>query len=159
MHDAVGHRASLPVLPPGATEMASGDRDRAATLPEQAQVAGRQARDELRQAVGVLRSGDHDDAPLAPQPGLDDLERLVKECRTAGMAVELHQPGPISLDAVTSRAAYRIVQEALTNAGKHAPGAPVTVDVDRGERELVVRVRNGPGRPVAGGPGGCVRLM
>src|SRR5688572_24246676 len=159
MHDAVGHRVSLMVLQAGAIEMAAGDRDRVATLAEQVQVAGRQALDELRQAVGVLRSGDQDDAPLAPQPGLDDLERLVKECRTAGMAVELHQPGPISLDAVTSRAAYRIVQEALTNAGKHAPGAPVTVDVDRGERELVVRVRNGAGRPVDDVPGGGFGLI
>ncbi len=137
MHDAVGHRVSLMVLQAGAIEMAAGDRERVATLAEQVQVAGRQALDELRQAVGVLRSGDQDSlddaAPLAPQPGLDDLERLVKEWRAAGMAVELHAPAALSVDPVTSRAAYRIVQEALTNAGKHAPGAPVTVDVDRGE--------------------------
>ena len=159
MHDAVGHRVSLMVLQAGAIEMAAGDRDRVATLAEQVQVAGRQALDELRQAVGVLRSSDQDDAPLAPQPGLDDLERLVKECRTAGMTVELHSPAALSVDPVTSRAAYRIVQEALTNAGKHAPGSHVTVDVDRSERELVVRVRNGAGRPVADAPGGGFGLI
>ena len=157
MHDAVGHRVSLMVLQAGAIEMAAGDPDRVATLAEQVQTAGRQALDELRQAVGVLRSGETEDAPLAPQPGLDDLERLVKECRSAGMAVELHSPPALAVDPVTSRAAYRIVQEALTNAGKHAPGAPVTVDVDRHERALVVRVRNGTGQragdPSSGGFG------
>ena len=159
MHDAVGHRVSLMVLQAGAIEMAAGDRNRVATLAEQVQTAGRQALDELRQAVGVLRSGDQDEAPLAPQPGLDDLERLVKECRAVGMAVELHAPPALSVDPVTSRAAYRIVQEALTNAGKHAPGAQVFVDVDRDEHELVVRVRNGAGRPVDDAPGGGFGLV
>jgi signal transduction histidine kinase len=159
MHDAVGHRVSLMVLQAGAIEMAAGDPERVGTLAEQVQVAGRQALDELRQAVGVLRSGDQDDAPLAPQPGLDDLERLVKECRTAGMSVELHQPAPVTLDPVTSRAAYRIVQEALTNAGKHAPGGLVTVLVEHEGPELVVRVRNGPGRSVDDAPGGGFGLI
>jgi signal transduction histidine kinase len=159
MHDAVGHRVSLMVLQAGAIEMAAGDSDRVSTLAEQVQVAGRQALDELRQAVGVLRSGEAEEAPLAPQPGLDDLERLVKEWRTAGMAVDLHAPAAISTDPVTSRAAYRIVQEALTNAGKHAPGAQVTVDVDRQEHELVVRVRNGAHRPVDDAPGGGFGLI
>ena len=157
MHDAVGHRVSLMVLQAGAIEMAAADPDRVATLAEQVQTAGRQALDELRQAVGVLRSGEQEDAPLAPQPGLDDLQRLVKECRAAGMAVELHAPPALAVDPVTSRAAYRIVQEALTNAGKHAPGAAVTVDVDRHERALVVRVRNSAGSaavdPSSGGFG------
>jgi signal transduction histidine kinase len=159
MHDAVGHRVSLMVLQAGAIEMAAGDRDRVATLADQVQVAGRQALDELRQAVGVLRSGDQEDAPLAPQPGLDDLERLVKECRTAGMHVELHQAAAVSVDPVTSRAAFRIVQEALTNAGKHAPGAQVSVDVERQQYLLLVRVRNGPGRPVENPPGGGFGLI
>ena len=157
MHDAVGHRVSLMVLQAGAIEMAAGDPDRVTTLAGHVQTAGRQALDELSQAVGVLRSGDQDDAPLAPQPGLDDLERLVKECRSAGMAVELHAPPALAVDPVTSRAAYRIVQESLTNAGKHAPGAQVTVDVDRHERALVVRVRNSAGSaavdPSSGGFG------
>jgi signal transduction histidine kinase len=163
MHDAVGHRVSLMVLQAGAIEMAAGDRDRVSTLAEQVQVAGRQALDELRQAVGVLRSGDQDSledaAPLAPQPGLDDLERLVKECRTAGMSVELQAPAALAVDPVTSRAAYRIVQEALTNAGKHAPGALVTVTIVREEHELTVRVRNGGHAPAHDAPGGGFGLL
>jgi signal transduction histidine kinase len=159
MHDAVGHRVSLMVLQAGAIEMAATDRQRVEQLACQVQQAGRQALDELRQAVGVLRDGEDDGAPLAPQPGLDDLDRLVKECRAAGMTVELTRPADAAdpVDGVVSRAAYRIVQEALTNAGKHAPGAAVTVTVERPAGELVVRVVNGaprePSRESGGGFG------
>lgn len=159
MHDAVGHRVSLMVLQAGAIEMAATDRDRVEQLACQVQLAGRQALDELRQAVGVLRDGEDDGAPLTPQPGLEDLERLVEEVRAAGMTVELARPDETAepVDGVVSRAAYRIVQESLTNAGRHAPGAPVTVTVDRTSSELVVRVINGaarePGRATGGGFG------
>jgi signal transduction histidine kinase len=162
MHDAVGHRVSLMVLQAGAIEMAAADRERVEQLACQVQVAGRQALDELRQAVGVLRAGEDDGAPLAPQPGLDDLERLVKECRAAGMTVELTRPGAgsLSTEPAVSRAAYRIVQEALTNAGKHSPGASVTVDVTREPDQLVVRVVNGPARePVGPNTGGGFGLV
>ena len=160
MHDAVGHRVSLMVLQAGAIEMAAGDRAKVEQLAEQVQTAGRQALEELRQAVGVLRAGDQEDAPLAPPHGLDDLERLIKEWRAAGMAVELHRPPDDAppVDAAVSRAAYRIVQEALTNAGRHAPGAPVTVAVERPEGQVVIRVVNGPGRE-AGQSGGGFGLV
>ena len=92
MHDAVGHRVSLMVLQAGAIEMAAADRQRVEQLAGQVQTAGRQALDELRQMVGVLRAGETEDAPLAPQPGLDALPRLVDESRQAGMAVELTGP-------------------------------------------------------------------
>jgi signal transduction histidine kinase len=157
MHDAVGHRVSLMVLQAGAIEMAAGDRHRVEELADQVQTAGRQALDELRQMVGVLRAGE-EDAPLGPQPGLDDLPRLIQQSREAGMTVELHGPGSCEVDAAVGRAAYRIVQEALTNAGKHAPGAKVRVSVDRPDDRLVVRVVNGPprqspGQPASGGFG------
>jgi signal transduction histidine kinase len=117
------------------------------------QSAGREALDELRQMVGVLRGGDvDDDAPLGPQPGLTDLSGLVAEARKAGMRVDLvtgvDDAHPI--DPTVGRAAYRIVQEALTNAGKHAPGAAVCVTVDRMGGGLVVRVVNGPPTEVPG---------
>jgi signal transduction histidine kinase len=160
MHDAVGHRVSLMVLQAGAIEMAATDRDRVEQLACQVQAAGRKALDELRQAVGVLRAGEDDgSAPLTPQPGLDALERLVKECRAAGMAVEFACP-PVDVDPVVSRAAYRIVQEALTNAGKHAPGAAVTVAVQRRDDELLIRVVNGaPTEPALAGVGGGYGLV
>jgi signal transduction histidine kinase len=160
MHDAVGHRVSLMVLQAGAIEMAAGDRNRVATLAGQVQTAGRQALDELRQMVGVLRAGEAEDAPLAPQPGLDAVGRLVEESRQAGMAVELTTPpGATPIDPAVSRAAYRIVQEALTNAGKHAPGARVCITVEQPPGELVVRVVNGPGHAAEPAPGGGFGLV
>jgi signal transduction histidine kinase len=162
MHDAVGHRVSLMVLQAGAIEMAAADRERVEQLAGQVQTAGRQALDELRQMVGVLRAEDVDDAaPLGPQPGLADLATLVAQSRDAGMTVDLTAPdGAPAVDPVASRAAYRIVQEALTNAGKHAPGAVVRVSVDRETDRLVVRVVNGPSRgPVADAPGGGYGLV
>jgi signal transduction histidine kinase len=148
------------VLQAGAIEMAAKDPERVEQLAGQVQTAGRQALDELRQMVGVLRAGDAEDAPLAPQPGLDALPRLVDESRQAGMAVQLSGPGiDTPLDPAVSRAAYRIAQEALTNAGKHAPGAPVTVAVERPAGQLVVRVVNGPGHAAQPAPGGGYGLV
>jgi signal transduction histidine kinase len=145
MHDAVGHRVSLMVLQAGAIEMAAADRERVEQLAGQVQTAGRQALDELRQMVGVLRAEDVDEAaPLGPQPGLPDLPALVEHARTAGLAVRLRCAGGTDVDAGVGRAAYRIVQEALTNAGKHAPGAAVQVEVEREQGRLTVRVVNGP---------------
>src|SRR4051812_27210339 len=161
MHDAVGHRVSLMVLQAGAIEMAAGDRDRVEQLAWQVQTAGRQALEELRQMVGVLRAGEvDDDAPLGPQPGLADLPRLVEQARDAGMSVELTGCADAPVDDVVGRAAYRIVQEALTNAGKHAPGAPVTVVVDRPAEALEIRVVNGPSSgPVNAPPSGGFGLV
>src|SRR5689334_16435664 len=114
MHDAVGHRVSLMVLQAGAIEMAAADRDRVEQLAGQVQTAGRQALEELRQMVGVLRAEGTDDdgstaAPLGPQPGLGELGALVVQAREAGMAVELRCPGGTDVDPGVGRAAYRIV--------------------------------------------------
>jgi signal transduction histidine kinase len=154
MHDAVGHRVSLMVLQAGAIEMAAQDPGRVEQLAGHVQTAGRRALDELRQMVGVLRAGDVDhEAPLGPQPGLEDLPRLVEQAREAGMTVDLDLPDVPAAPPV-SRAAYRIVQEALTNAGRHAPGSVVGVTVARTAGELAVRVVNGPPRAPAGAPTG-----
>jgi signal transduction histidine kinase len=163
MHDAVGHRVSLMVLQAGAIEMAAGDPAKVEQLACNVQTAGRQALDELRQMVGVLRGSDgSDDAPLGPQHGLEDLPLLVAQSRAAGMDVELHANDDEPVDPVIGRAAYRIVQEALTNGGKHAPGARVSVDVERREDELLIRVVNGaatePAVNAAGGGFGLVGL-
>jgi len=155
MHDAVGHRVSLMVLQAGAIEVAADDPGRVGQLAAQVQTAGRQALDELRQMVGVLRGGEVDgEAPLGPQPGLDDVPRLVASAREAGMDVELRgDPGVV--DPAVGRAAYRIAQEGLTNAGKHAAGARVCVTLERRAGELVVGVVNGAGGvPAQAGSGG-----
>ena len=95
--------------------------------------------------VGVLRAADIDGAaPLGPQPGLEDLPRLVAQARDAGVPVELVGPPDAPVGPAVGRAAYRIVQEALTNAGKHAPGARVRVVVEHRSGELVLQVVNDP---------------
>jgi signal transduction histidine kinase len=148
------------VLQAGAIEMAAADPARVGQLAGQVQDAGRQALDELRQMVGVLRAGDDDGAPLAPQPELDALPRLVEESRAAGLTVDLGELPGGQVDPAVGRAAYRIVQEALTNAGKHAPGASVGVTVDRRADQLVVRVLNGaPPRAATDAPGGGFGLV
>jgi signal transduction histidine kinase len=144
MHDVVGHRVSLMVLQAGAIEMASSDPAKVLLLAGQVQDAGRRALEELRQVVGLLRT--EDDAspvPLAPQPSLADLDDLLAGSRDAGVEVALDRRGvPRPLDPTVERAAYRVVQEALTNAGKHAPGAPVSITLDYQPAELAVAVVN-----------------
>ena len=145
MHDVLGHRLSLLTVHAGALEFNVGasraEITRAAgVIRENAHLALR----DLREVIGVLRA-----EPVEgerPQPELADVGRLVAEARTAGGHVELTGPpdGPQPPPAV-GRTAYRIVQEALTNARKHAPGAPVTVRVAGGPAgRLEVEVRNAP---------------
>ncbi|SEP25718.1 sensor histidine kinase [Trujillonella endophytica] len=158
MHDVVGHRVSLMVLQAGAIEVAAADRERVEQLAAHVQEAGRRALEELRSMVGVLRADDG--VPLAPQPGLESVPALVEQGRAAGMDVELRSPPDGDVDPAVGRAAYRIVQEALTNAAKHAPGAAVCVELARQQEELVVRIVNGPGRePAAGAPSGGYGLV
>ncbi len=142
MHDVVGHRVSLMVLQAGAVDMAAEDPVRVRQLAGQLQDAGRRSLEELRQLIGLLTEND-EDAPLAPQPGLSDVDELVEDARRAGLDVVLTRSGsPRELEPIVGRTAYRVVQEALTNAGKHAPGGPVTVTLDVREDELAVTVLN-----------------
>lgn len=155
MHDVVSHQVSLIAVQAGAlsTTTADGQVREAADTIRRLSV---QTLTELRQMVGVLRSSAGQAPELAPQPRISDIPRLIRDSgqdagfdfgRTAG------QRWP---DAV-ERAAYRTVQEALTNAGKHAPGAPVTVTIAPAGTALRVLVRNDapPGaRPSSGTSGG-----
>lgn len=154
MHDVLGHRISLVSVYAGALEY------RAATVgPEVASAAGviresaRQALQDLRQVVGVLRAAPEElgegDELQHPLPTFQDVDGLIDQSRQAGMdidlAVSLADPG--SIPVVLGRTTYRLVQEALTNARKHAVGAKVHVTVAGDERTgLNVEVRNGPGR-------------
>jgi signal transduction histidine kinase len=144
MHDVVGHRVSLMVLHAGAVEMAAADPRRVRHLATQMQVAGRQSLQELRQLVGLLRTdGSTEPAPLVPQPTLADLAILVEDSRIAGMDVRLGAVGHVRVLAESvERTAYRVVQEALTNAGRHAPGGTVAVTLDYRTSTLTVRVVN-----------------
>ncbi|MEU8226231.1 histidine kinase [Kribbella sp. NPDC048915] len=142
LHDVVTHRVSLMVL--HATALEADGKDPAGTA-RRIQEIGRTALGELRTVVGVLRDGT--DVPLRPQPGLADLDELVETSRELGLDVGLTVDRTISASSMVEQAIYRVVQEALTNVHKHAPGARANVEVSRdgdGVR-LVVRNRGGTG--------------
>ncbi|MFB9965358.1 sensor histidine kinase [Sinosporangium siamense] len=149
MHDVLAHRISLLSLHAGALEFRPG-----APSAEIARAAGairgsaHQALQDLRQVIGVLRHGDEDGAPERPQPTLADLPGLIEESRRAGMPVSFDMSAEGEVPEVLGRNVYRIVQEALTNARKHAQGQPVEVRVAGGAGEgLTAEVRNRvPGR-------------
>jgi signal transduction histidine kinase len=145
------------VLQSGAIEMASADPPKVRLLAGQVQDAGRRALEELRQVVGLLRTeNEGSPPPLAPQPNLDDLDDLLADSLDAGVEVALDRRGvPRPLDPTIERAAYRVVQEALTNAGKHAPGAAISITLDYRPAELAVAVVNRRAtRPSAAMPSG-----
>jgi len=112
--------------------------------------AAREALTDMRRLLGVLRNDEP--AARAPQPQLCDLPVLIDAAREAGVPVELTAPPALGqVPSGVGVCAYRIVQESLSNASRHAPGAPVTVSVDQGTSAVLLRVANGPGGP--GEPG------
>jgi signal transduction histidine kinase len=158
LHDVVAHHISMiavqaetarlttPGMPSeGARRLvAIGDTARAALT-------------EMRRLLGVLREDAGTEPTRNPQPGLEQLVELLDEAReSTGMSARLIVHGPVgTLDPGVELTAYRIVQEALTNARRHAPGAAVDVELAYGECELRVRVRdNGPGPPDGPAPAG-----
>ncbi|MGH8967851.1 MAG: sensor histidine kinase, partial [Actinomycetes bacterium] len=147
MHDVLAHRLSLLATYAGALEYrpdSSPQRLSAAAGVVRAGV--HQALDELRDVITLLR----DDEPqggagtLRPQPTLVDLPRLLEESKGAGTEVRLHTTGDVAaVPLMTGRTAYRVIQEALTNARRHAPSSPVDLEI-RGEpgEHLDLDVRN-----------------
>jgi signal transduction histidine kinase len=145
MHDVLAHRLSLLSVHAGALEFHPD-----ASAEEVAEAAGvirrsaKAALEELRSVVGVLREDSGESLTQAPQPTLADLAALVEESRGAGMRVtaciELDDAAPPP--ATVGRTAYRIVQEGLTNARKHAPGAAVSLTVRALGEDLQVEVRS-----------------
>jgi signal transduction histidine kinase len=157
LHDAIAHNVSMMVVQAGA-ERRTLDPQNGTTREVLATIEqiGRGALTEMRRLVGMLRSEDAN--PLAPQPGLDDLTTLVTQVREAGLPVELHIDGePRELPVGLELSAYRIVQEALTNALKHAGDARASVRVAYGpdslELEIVDDGTGGPARASGGGHG------
>jgi signal transduction histidine kinase len=140
LHDVVAHSVSVMVIQSGAVRHrldSAHAREREAL--ERVERAGREALEEMRRMLGILRSsGEH--ASLTPQPGLGDIEDLVDQMRTAGLPVELEMTGADALSAGLGLTVYRIVQEALTNVLKHAGPATAAVTVSVGERAVVVEV-------------------
>jgi signal transduction histidine kinase len=151
LHDVVAHHVSMMVVQAEAGPVAvERDPARAAGAFEAIAATGRQALVEMRRLLGVLR-GDGEPAPsLAPQPGLAQVPSLVEQVGRAGLEVELVVEGEqTALPAGVDLSAYRIVQEALTNAVKHGGPGRAVVLVRYGEHDLQLRVWD-EGRPEAG---------
>jgi len=157
LHDVVAHHISMiavqaetarlttPGLDPLGAQRFSEIGDRART-----------GLTEMRRLLGVLREDTEGGADLQPQPRLDQLVDLLDDARLSAGARLIVSGAPVPLDPGVELAAYRIVQEALTNARRHAPGAAVDVELRYG-RELRVRIRDngpGPGNPAGHGLAG-----
>jgi signal transduction histidine kinase len=161
MHDVVAHSVSMMVVQAGgARRILDRDPARAVAAAELIEQTGREALAEMRRLLGVLHPGEH--AEYTPQPSLAELEALVERTRVAGVPVTLEVEGQRrELPAGLDLAAYRVVQEALTNVVKHGGGAPTDVHVhyradavevriaDRGNGALTTRL-DGSGHGLVG---------
>ena len=146
LHDAVAHTVSvMTLLAAGVRRRLDADPDRSQSRDVLLEVErlGREAVEELHRAVGVLRadSASPAAAPLAPPPRLADIEELVTRVRAAGLPVEVHVTGePRPLPSGVELAAYRVIQEALTNSLKHAGPARACVEIGYDAARLTVAV-------------------
>ncbi|WP_051864727.1 sensor histidine kinase [Streptosporangium roseum] len=146
LHDVVAHGVTLMTVQAGIARLRSAPDDPLHEVVETIEQTGRSSLAEMRRLMNLLRSDDADG--LAPQPGMADLGDLVAAASAAGLRAELAIHGtPRPLAAGADLAAYRIVQETLTNAVKHAATRSATVDVTHGADGVRLRVSN-PG-PVA----------
>lgn len=154
LHDVVAHSMSVIQV------QASTARYRVPELDERVlaefddiAATARTSLTEMRRILGVLRTEDHS-AELAPQSGVDDIPALVESTRRAGAAISLAHAVSGDIAPAVQIAAYRIVQESLSNAVRHAPGAPIAVSVTTDDALLTLRVHNEPADRPAGTPGG-----
>ncbi|MFB4309972.1 sensor histidine kinase [Actinomadura sp. GTD37] len=150
LHDVVGHHLSLINVQAG-TALHRFHRDPAQGEAALAAVkeSSRTALRDLRATLGILRRAD-EEAPTAPPPGLDGIGELIGSARSAGLTVRGRVAEAADAPTEVGLAAYRIVQESLTNVSRHAAAAEVTVSVAHGPGELLVEVADdGPGQ----GPG------
>jgi signal transduction histidine kinase len=152
LHDVVAHAISVIVVQArGGRRSVTADPKEAREAFDSIEATGREALAEMRRLLGMLRQGDEELA-LAPQPSLRYLDALVAQVREAGLPVELTVIGqPAALPPGVDLSAYRIVQEALTNALKHAGPATAQVLVRYGTEELEVEVTDTGRRRSAGG--------
>ncbi|MET8805246.1 histidine kinase [Streptomyces sp. NPDC004546] len=167
MHDVLAHRLTLLSVHAGALEFRpDAPRDEVARAAGVIRESAHEALQDLREIIGVLRAGEADDAAgERRRPTLAALDALVSECREADMKVTLEHrvADPAAVPASVGRTAYRIAQEALTNARKHAPGAEVALILTGAPGEgLTVTVTNPPPTtepaPVPGSGQGLIGL-
>jgi signal transduction histidine kinase len=145
LHDVIAHSVSLMGVQAGAADrVLEHDPERAREVLRSIQVTARESVGELRHLLEFLRAQE-EPAALSPQPGIETITALVDSSRRAGLAVELSvDPGAARVPAGIELSAYRIVQEALTNIRKHAPGAQTRVEIRHRDGALEVFVENDP---------------
>jgi signal transduction histidine kinase len=165
MHDVLAHRISLVAMHAGALAYREDlTREQTAETAATIQANAQLALAELRQVLGVLRAGRVTDGVEAPQPTLAELPALLADVREAGSQVQLdvlllRECDLARIPATMSRTSFRIVQEALTNARKHAPGEPVSVRLSGEPGDVLeVEVRNKVGPAVRSGAAAGVGL-
>ena len=141
LHDVLGHNISLINVRAGvALHLIDDKPGEARAALEAIKDASKDALAELRTVLGLLRQ-DGEAAPRSPAPGIGQLENLIADAGASGLAVELHTHGQVQpLPAAADLAAFRIIQEALTNVIRHAQTTSVQVDLTFDEQEIVVRV-------------------
>lgn len=157
LHDVVAHHIALVNVQAGVAAHVMDKRpDQAKEALAHVRQASRSALDELRATVGLLRQSGDPAAPTEPTAGLDRLEELLDTFRSAGLPVRLVTPDPLAgraVPAAVDLAAYRVVQEALTNVQKHAgPEAGAEISVVRVGRQMEVTVLDDGLGGAAGGP-------
>ncbi|MEB3963104.1 histidine kinase [Streptomyces kunmingensis] len=141
MHDSLGHELSLIAVRAGALQVAPGLAETHRTAAAELRAAASDATDRLHGIIGLLREEDDEPPPLAPAG--ESVAELVERAAGSGLPVRM-----VGEPAQDDRTAYRVVQEALTNAAKHAPGAPVTVEADHRDETTTLTITNGSPRKV-----------
>jgi signal transduction histidine kinase len=169
LHDVVAHQLSAIAVQAGAARIAAGGGQAPAAGPDQVRVLAtverlaREALTELNHLLGALRREQADDPARRPSPTLGELETLLDAARAAGVPADLTvEGGPRALSPGVELSCYRIIDEALTNVARHAPGAPTRVMLRYRPGGLDIEVANGPPpgearaaapRPASGGRG------
>ena len=142
LHDVLAHTMSVVVVQAGAArQLVRAEPERSEQLLRSTEATGRQALAEMRRLLGLIRA-DPEGLGVAPQPGLRDLDELVSRARQAGLELRVEGDGsPPALPAGVDLAAYRIVQEAITNAIKHGE-SPATLALRCKPDQLEIELRN-----------------
>jgi signal transduction histidine kinase len=162
LHDVIAHTLTVITVQAGVGRRLMEKRpEQAGTALESIELIGRTAQDELRVVLGLLRGEEPEAAALAPAPGLVDLKELADTVHASGTPVELRASGTDrQLSPALELTVYRVVQEALTNVVRHAPGARATVDVAVSATQIRLEVSDdggtsggAPARPVIPGTG------
>ena len=153
LHDVLAHSLTAMVVQASVEARLPGDAQTTNRTLRQIERTGREALTELRRLLGLLREGEHPSS--SPLPALAEVDRLVAELRRSGHHVVVDGKPPHDLGPGLDLSAYRVLQEAVTNVIKHAPGASVRLSVGEADQTLTLEVENGPpSRPVEGVPGG-----